>query len=189
MKKGEFGKRRIRTLVDRIISFIHECYSLRTVQLQMQFYTVQRDQMNITWVCVTDRPGSFTSQSQCTPSPVFWLNKPAPHEHPHQAGYIITHLTSLQGPVSFIHWASYLPVYYFCVSSSLFSCVPSQCLLRLSSPHENYHYSSKRCVCFLVSIPRSPVNQENKVIVTSMQELFHCPWYSPAITLCFSYRQ
>ncbi len=129
MKKGEFGKRRIRTLVDRIVSHIHECYSLRTVQLQIQFYTVQRDQMNITWVCVTDRPGSFTSQSQCTPSPGFWLNKPAPHEHPHQAGYIITHLTSLQGPVSFIHWATYLPVYLPSVSPPVCSpvCRPNVC--------------------------------------------------------------
>lgn len=82
-----------------------------------------------TWVCVTDRPGSFTSQSQCTPSPGFWLNKPAPHEHPHQAGYIITHLTSLQSPVSFIHWATFLPVYLPSVSPPVCSSVfrPNVC--------------------------------------------------------------
>ncbi len=46
-KWSEFGKRRIRTRVDRIICYIHEHYSLRHKLLQMQFNTVQQDERDM----------------------------------------------------------------------------------------------------------------------------------------------
>ncbi len=46
-KWSEFGKRRIRTRVDRIICYIHEHYSLRHKLLQMQFNTFQQDERDM----------------------------------------------------------------------------------------------------------------------------------------------
>ncbi len=82
------------------------------------------------YVCVTDRPGSLTTQLQRTPSPDYWLHTPALHLHPHQDGFISTHLTPLSVWSCSYEVDSMLLQLYMC-ACLLPSCASFACLLRV----------------------------------------------------------